>query len=358
MPSYSSPPPRLSFEQVWAPFLANEGLPFSEVLPAADVAKAFADAGTDFGTAARSVFTPETTLWAFLSQVLAKDQSCRAAVARVLALRLDMGQTACSTNTAAYCRARAQLPATVLQRLTEQEGRNLEAQLPPDWRWHGKQVTWIDGTTLTLPDTEENQAAYPQLSSQQPGVGFPIVRLVVLLSLTSACLLGMAMAHGLTGAGARVAVLGRDRARGEQAVRDLEGQLDRHMRAWHAPLLRALVRRPTRATRPPPLSRCGVPRSRRSLLRNKDERVAQPTDSAALYRQSASRGAPQFAPHDGGAVAAHASTPKAPRNASISATSRLIARTGTPSAPAALAFALWAATPTPIAIATAGMGFL
>jgi putative transposase len=60
--------------------------------------------------------------------------------------------------------------------------------------WHGRQVTLVDGTTMTMPDTEANQKVYPQMSSQDPGCGFPILRMVVLLSLATACLTGMAVA--------------------------------------------------------------------------------------------------------------------------------------------------------------------
>jgi hypothetical protein len=194
MPSYPLPQTRLSFEQALAPFLSDAGLPFANVLPAHVVDQAFADEGVTFGATAKSVFTPAVALWAFLSQVLENDKSCRAAVMRVLALRLALAQPACSTDTGAYCRARAKLPATVLQRLTVQAGQTLEGQAPPDWLWHGRHVTLVDGTTLTLPDTPENQAAYPQVSTQEPGLGFPILRLVVLLSLATACLLGMAVA--------------------------------------------------------------------------------------------------------------------------------------------------------------------
>jgi hypothetical protein len=39
-----------------------------------------------------------------------------------------------------------------------------------------------------MPDTPENQASYPQPEAQQPGIGFPLARLAVLLSLaTGAC---------------------------------------------------------------------------------------------------------------------------------------------------------------------------
>ena len=51
----------------------------------------------------------------------------------------------------------------------------------------------VDGATVTLPDTQENQAAYPQSSSQKLGLGFPICRLVALLCLGSGALLDAAM---------------------------------------------------------------------------------------------------------------------------------------------------------------------
>jgi Transposase DDE domain len=194
MSSYPATRPCLSLEQALAPFHSVEGLPFAQVLPANDVEQAFADAGVTFGATEKSVFTPAVTLWAFLSQVLESDKSCRAAVTRVLAHRLASGQAPCSEDTGAYCRARAKLPAAVLQRLAVDAGRHLEGQVPKDWLWYGKHVSLVDGTTLTLPDTPENQAVYPQLPSQEPGVGFPILRLVVRLSLATACLLDMAVA--------------------------------------------------------------------------------------------------------------------------------------------------------------------
>ena len=198
MSSYSCAPRCLSFEQALAPFHHDAGLPFATVLPVAIVGQVFADEGVAFGTTTGSVFTPAATLWAFLSQVLENDKSCRAAVSRVLAFRVAEGQTPCSEDTAAYCRARAKLPAAVFKRLALQAGRNLEAQVPGDWLWHGKHVVLADGTTMLLPDTAANQKAYPQPSSQEPGLGFPIIRMVVLLSLATACLLGMALApyHG------------------------------------------------------------------------------------------------------------------------------------------------------------------
>jgi hypothetical protein len=51
----------------------------------------------------------------------------------------------------------------------------------------------VDGTTVSMPDTPENQAAYPQAKTQKPGVGFPIMRIVGLLSLATAAALDVAM---------------------------------------------------------------------------------------------------------------------------------------------------------------------
>jgi hypothetical protein len=115
-------------------------------------------------------------------------------VLRVAVLLIALGRRPCSEDTAAYCRARSYLPVTVLRRLVLQVGRRLEQEVPKEWLWHGKSVKLADGTTVSLADTAANQAAYPQSPSQAPGLGFPIVRLVVLLSLATAALRGMALA--------------------------------------------------------------------------------------------------------------------------------------------------------------------
>jgi putative transposase len=198
MPSYACPHPCPQFEQALAPFLAEEGLPFANVLPAETVERAFADEGVGFGATKKSVFTPALTLWAFLSQVVHEAKSCHAAVLRVATLLIALKRTPCSEDTAAYCRARAKLPMGVLRRLAVDVGRNLEREVPAAWLWHGKHVQLVDGTTLTLPDTEDNQKAYPQPASQKPGLGFPIIRMVVSLSLATAALQGMAFGpyHG------------------------------------------------------------------------------------------------------------------------------------------------------------------
>jgi hypothetical protein len=187
-PSSTRPP----FERTLAPFLQADGLPFADVLTAEAIAQACADAQVSFGQTARAFWTPDLTLWTFLSQVLDGDPSCRAAVSRALAAQ---GVTCAveDLDTGNYCRARGQLPTALLQQLTRQVSDNLEQAVPAAWLWKGKHVTLVDGCTVTLPDTPANQKQYPQPKTQKPGLGFPMIRLVVLLTLATATLQGLAV---------------------------------------------------------------------------------------------------------------------------------------------------------------------
>jgi hypothetical protein len=189
---YPPSSPTTAFQAVLAPFLQHPGLPFADVLTADDIEQACDREGVRFGRAGRSLFTPALVIWAFLSQVLSKDKSCRAAVLRILVVLVALERGPCSTDTAAYCRARAKIPAALLRRLTLQVGQHLEAAVPWRWLWQGHHVFLADGTTCSLADTPENQQAYPQPPAQKPGLGFPLIRMVVLLSLATAALHGLA----------------------------------------------------------------------------------------------------------------------------------------------------------------------
>ena len=166
------------------------GLPFSDVLGADQIQQIIDELGVAFR---ERVFTPFVTLMVFLSQVLSSDHSCRDAVARLIALRLALGQKPCSPDTSGYCEARCRLPEELFQRLVWQTGRQLHEQFPEDWLWKGRQVKLVDGTTVMMPDTPENQEVYPQSKSQKPGLGFPVARVVALLSFRSGAALDLAI---------------------------------------------------------------------------------------------------------------------------------------------------------------------
>ena len=190
--------PFCQYRLILSSFLQNSSLPFADVLPEETIAQAFTAADVagqqDQGGAENIVYSAAVTLWAFLSQVLHKQEqrSCLAAVARVVVLMAALSRD-CSDNTGAYCRARARLPLTGIRRLALQVADGSEQRLPRHWLWHGRHVHLVDGTTVSMPDTAQNQAAFPQPRTQKPGLGFPIARLVVLLSLASAMVTGMAM---------------------------------------------------------------------------------------------------------------------------------------------------------------------
>jgi Transposase DDE domain len=160
-------------------FLQDGDLPFTDVLTQDVITQALAAVGVWLDR----VFSPLVTLWVFLGQVLSADHSCRAAVARLITHRLSRGQRPCSAETGAYCQARRRLPETFFSDVACSVGRNLDARAEQDWLWQGRRVYLFDGTTVTMPDTRENQQAYPQVYNQKPGLGFPIARIGALISL-------------------------------------------------------------------------------------------------------------------------------------------------------------------------------
>ena len=111
----------------------------------------------------------------------------------MIVLLVALGKRPCSDDSGAYCRARAKLPVPILRRLAVQVADGCEQQVPAEWLWKGRHVHLVDGSTISMPDTPANQAEYPQPTTQEPGLGFPIARLVVLLSLATAMVKDMAM---------------------------------------------------------------------------------------------------------------------------------------------------------------------
>jgi hypothetical protein len=170
-------------------FLQDGGLPFTNILTDGVIAGALATVG---GWLDR-LFSPLVTLWVFLGQVLSPDHSCRAAVARLIAHRVARGQYPCSARTGAYCQARQRLPEGFFSAVACAVGRALDARAERRWLWKGRRVYLFDGTTVTMPDTPENQAAYPQVYNQGPGQGFPIARLGAVISLACGAVVNLGL---------------------------------------------------------------------------------------------------------------------------------------------------------------------
>jgi len=168
-------------------FLQDGGLPFTDVLTDQVISDALATVG---GWLDR-IFSPLVTLWVFLGQVLNPDHSCRAAVARLVAHRVAHGQRPCSARTGAYCRARQRLPEGFLSAVARRVGRNLDARVDPRWLWKGRRVCLFDGSTVSMPDTARNRAAYPLAYNQVAGTSFAIARIGAIISLSCGAILNL-----------------------------------------------------------------------------------------------------------------------------------------------------------------------
>lgn len=138
-------------------------------------------------------FPPTETLSMFIAQALSADRSCQNIVNQSALQRLTSGLNPCSTHTGGYCRARQRLPLAMVTEFTRHVGQLVDAQLPSAWRWKGRRVRIVDGTTVTMPDTCDNQQSYPQQGGQKPGLGFPICRIVGITCLSSGVLLNAAV---------------------------------------------------------------------------------------------------------------------------------------------------------------------
>jgi hypothetical protein len=139
------------------------------------------------------LYPPTVALSMFMRQVLEADGSCQKAVDGWAAQRAADGLRPCSVRTGGYCRARQRLPLEMVSTLTRQTGRLLHEKALAQWLWRGRTVKLVDGTGISMPDTPENQERYPQPSTQAPGVGFPLARLVMVICLATGAALDAAI---------------------------------------------------------------------------------------------------------------------------------------------------------------------
>ena len=181
------------FQRVVAAFLAQPGLPFAGVLSAERVARIFSKHGNLFGR--NAVYSTAVMVWSFLSQVLrdGKEASCQAAVARIVSHREQAGLPTPTADTGDYCRARAKLSEAALCDLTREVAAELQQRAEPKWLWKGRHAKLVDGFTFTMPDSASNQAEFPHPRTQKKGVGLPIARAAVILSLATGCAMDLAV---------------------------------------------------------------------------------------------------------------------------------------------------------------------
>ena len=118
-------------------------------------------------------FPPIKTLTLFMRQVVSDTKSCRHALIDEARDQVVKGNKPTNTETGAYTKARQRLTEESLKTLLLTSGNNLDNASPESYLWHQRRVLITDGSTLLMPDTEENQNEYPQPGSQKKGLVFP-----------------------------------------------------------------------------------------------------------------------------------------------------------------------------------------
>lgn len=182
---------RKDFNAVRDKFARDSGLPFGRLLTRDYVLSVLEAEGHKYQN---RLFCPLVVLWGWLSQCLSQDKTLNEAVSRILAHRVSIGLPACSPNSASYSNARARFPLNAMARMARDIGCSVHGSRDTKWDWHGRPVYLADGTSFSMPDTPENQLAYPQVATVKPGLGFPIVRAVGLVSLATGTVVDMAFA--------------------------------------------------------------------------------------------------------------------------------------------------------------------
>ena len=140
------------------------------------------------------IYNPMITVWMFVTQVISADKSCQKAVTRLNAWRVAKGLPKVSSETTSYCKARCRLPEALFERLLRWTATRCEEATDEDWLFCGRVVEMVDGWTVTMADSEENQEEYPQMAGQKPGCGFPIARMIGVFSLATGAINFTAMA--------------------------------------------------------------------------------------------------------------------------------------------------------------------
>jgi len=137
------------------------------------------------------IFTLRLTFQCFVWQTLKPQSACREVVRQVQALFRLRSKGPVKEGTSAYCQARSRLPTERLEKALDEIARHADRQVGEGGRLRGRPVKVVDGSSVLLADTPENQQRYPQSSHQRPGCGFPSMKMLALFSLSSGAILSV-----------------------------------------------------------------------------------------------------------------------------------------------------------------------
>jgi hypothetical protein len=120
--------------------------------------------------------------WAWIAQILEANASLSKAVSLVQAWCDDAGLPVPNKDTGAYSRGRGRLPLEFLTAASKRINAHLNTRIQLADTYQGHVIKSIDGSSMTLDDTEDNQSEYPQPSTQKKGCGFPLMGIMGVLN--------------------------------------------------------------------------------------------------------------------------------------------------------------------------------
>lgn len=141
-------------------------------------------------------FGAPMVFWAWLAQILEGNASCNRAVSLVQSWCRVLKLPVPSNDTSAYCQARKRLSDRFLDRIGQRVEQTLSQRIQSCDLWRGHALKAIDGTSVSLLDTEANQEHYPQHPGQKKGCGFPMMGLVGVVNLSHGGVVGFETCRG------------------------------------------------------------------------------------------------------------------------------------------------------------------
>lgn len=112
---------------------------------------------------------------------------------KLAAERCLSGKKAMSILTGAYVRARQRIPEEIIHQLVQAVGLETLQGAPNAWKPYHREVKVCDGTTVDMPDTKANRAAFPPHHNGKRDIGFPLARIVAVMSLTTGSIIDYAL---------------------------------------------------------------------------------------------------------------------------------------------------------------------
>lgn len=156
---------------------------FRQHLDPAWIEEALATTGA--ATVRKRRLPAEQVVWLVVGMALVRDRSI-ADVVRQLDLALPARDGQQTVASSAVTQARRRLGADPLEWLFERTATEWAHRSAARDRWRGLSLFGLDGTTLRIPDSDENREHFGGQKGRWDGIsGYPLVRLVTVMSLRS-----------------------------------------------------------------------------------------------------------------------------------------------------------------------------